>query len=319
MIVSLSPSQDDILTALRTVLKQLLPPGNALFKGSISGTNMTVTEVTGGGPLAAGDQIFGQDASEGQVAVAADTFIQSQTSGTTGGPGVYVVTVSQAVSGLPLSAGVPVILAQANRVAEPSSPDFVLMTPVRADRLATNTDASVDSFFAGSVAGTVLTVTGIQYGKVNPGAQLFGPNVAANTIIRSQLSGPAGGNGTYRLSVSQTVSAQNFACGVTAMLQPTKVTIQLDVHGPKSWDYAQIISTALRDQYGVELFEELGPNITPLYADNPKQMPFLNGEAEYENRWVIMCELQADQTVVIPQQFADQLTVGLIEVDTTYP
>ena len=64
----------------------------AVFIGSISGTNLTVTSIISGS-IAIGNNL-GPNALNG-VGVANGTYFVSQTSGTTGGTGVYVVSVSQ--------------------------------------------------------------------------------------------------------------------------------------------------------------------------------------------------------------------------------
>lgn len=101
-------------------------------------------------------------------------------------------------------------------------------------------------------------------------------------------------------------------------MQPTHFTIQLDVHGPFSMDNAQIISTLFRDQYAVDAFATANQgDIVPLYADDPRQVPFMNAEDQYENRWIIEANIQVNQLVSsVPQQSANTLQVGLIDTDT---
>ena len=59
----------------------------------------------------------------------------------------------------------------------------------------------------GSIAGTTLTVTAVTTGVLTNGQTISGTNVVAGTQILSQLSGTAGGVGTYQVSVSQTVTS----------------------------------------------------------------------------------------------------------------
>jgi hypothetical protein len=57
-----------------------------------------------------------------------------------------------------------------------------------------------------------------------------------------------------------------------------------------------------------------------LYAEDPKQVPFVNDSNQYEYRWVVEACLQVNATVEdIPQEFFEQIVVGLINVDTKYP
>ena len=110
-----------------------------------------------------------------------------------------------------------------------------------------------------------------------------------------------------------------MACGTNTMLQPVDVIVQVDVYGPQSADYAQIITTAFRDDYGVQLFAASGIDIAPLYADDSRQIPLIDGEQQYEQRWMIEAHMQVNQKIIVPQQFADALTVNLIEVEANYP
>ncbi len=102
-------------------------------------------------------------------------------------------------------------------------------------------------------------------------------------------------------------------------LQETEITIQCDVHGPASGDNAQRISTLWRDQFAVSAFENLGLAISPLYTSDPRQMPFTNGEQQWENRWVIDLCMQADIAVTTPMQFADQLHAAVTPVESLEP
>lgn len=221
---------------------------------------------------------------------------------------------------------VEIVQAQDNRVPEPQSADFIVMTPMRRDRLETNIDTPFDALFTASISNGTMTVTAVAHGVLTLGNQVFGTGIAAGTLIVKQLSGSLGGTGTYSISVRQTLPAQSLAAGVEDVLQPTNFLIQLDVHGPNSGDNAQTVSTIFRDQFGVALFvsqcQTLGLDdnaVVPLYADDPKQIPFINDQDQYENRWVIEAFVQANMHLAVPQQFAAEVTVTEIEVLTAYP
>ena len=92
---------------------------------------------------------------------------------------------------LPSSVGV--YQAQQNRVPEPQEADFVIMTPLRNPRLATNVDGFADVQFTGAITLAVLTVSAVLFGVITPGATLFGTGVALNTIIGTQIAGTPGG------------------------------------------------------------------------------------------------------------------------------
>jgi len=93
--------------------------------------------------------------------------------------------------------------------------------------------------------------------------------------------------------------------------------IQLDVHGPASYGNAQRLSTLIRDDYCSLFFQRAGyPGISPIDADEPRQIPFINAESQYETRWIVDTSLDVEFTVAdIPQEFADTVEVTTVEAD----
>lgn len=152
-----------------------------------------------------------------------------------------------------LAPGIEVIIAQGNRVSEPRIDNFVMMTPMKRDRLATN------------------------------------------------------------------ISTYDIDQKTTSVEQKTQVGAQVDIHGPDSADNSQIFTTLFRDFYGVQFFEDLGYGVVPLYCDDAKQMPFINGEEQYEYRWVMGAQMQVNPLVTLPQEFFNTINIQLIEVDANYP
>lgn len=105
-----------------------------------------------------------------------------------------------------------------NRVAEPLYADFVTMMQIGQKRLAWNDTTFVDNIltgsiapaeadFTGSVINTTLAVLTTPTQPIVPGSALSGVGVAAGTTIVQQLTGAAGGVGTYQVSIPQTVTA----------------------------------------------------------------------------------------------------------------
>lgn len=69
---------------------------------------------------------------------------------------------------------------------------------------ATGSSIAAETFsVTGSIANDVLTVTAVASGTVYPGATISGTGIATGTKIAAQLTGTAGGVGTYSLTVSQ--------------------------------------------------------------------------------------------------------------------
>lgn len=217
---------------------------------------------------------------------------------------------------------IEVIEGQDNRVPEPKGTEFVVMTPIRRPRLSTNVRTAADVKFTGSIAATVMTVTEMFAGEIRDGATVFGVGVTANTKVVEQLTGTPGQDGTYTITPSQTVASKTLSAGSADITQSNEVVFQLNVHAADvadASDRAQVISTMLRDPYAASFFEALEPEVSPLYAEDPRQIPFMNAEQQYETRWVVEAVLQANQTVLVPQQYADSIEVELVSVEAVYP
>lgn len=180
-----------------------------------------------------------------------------------------------------LPTDVEVIQGQDNRVPEPSASNFVVTTPIMRARLSTTKDRYIDD----------------------------APNIDLTTNTGASLT-DQNGNALF---------VTPRPPGYHKALQATQLTVQLDFHGPCGGDYAQIVTTLFRDEYAAIVFRESGVDAAPLYADDARQAPFLNGEQQIEYRWSVDVAIQINPTVTVPQEFASTLgPVGLIEVDTTY-
>jgi hypothetical protein len=76
-----------------------------------------------------------------------------------------------------------------------------------------STQNFIGASFTGSIAGNILTVTGIASGAVAQGQTLSGTGISSGTKITQTLTG-AGGNinevGTYQVNISQTVASTSI-------------------------------------------------------------------------------------------------------------
>jgi hypothetical protein len=118
--------------------------------------------------------------------------------------------------------------------------------------------------------------------------------------------------GTNRQTYTDPVSAT----GTANAEQHIQYTIQLDCYGPSSSDWAVVLSTLLRDEYGCNA---LAPTVQPLYVDDPKMIAMVDGEEQYEQRWMVGAVLQYNPVVQTPMQFMAAATIGLVDVDAAYP
>ena len=91
--------------------------------------------------------------------------------------------------------------------------------------------------------------------------------------------------------------------------------VQLDIYGDNAADAAAMLQTVFRTDYAFDWMAD-GYAIRPLYAEDPRNMAFVNDAMNYEARWMLEVHLQANPITALPQQFAQSLHVGLVEVDT---
>lgn len=220
-----------------------------------------------------------------------------------------------------LPAGTGVIIALDNRVSEPIETEFVIMTPLRFQRMRTNIDSDADVKFTGSIDGTVLTVTDVDFGAIAEGATIFGVGVIPTKVTNFQSG--TGGVGTYLVDQTQTVFSTTISSGGKTIEQGAQVSIQLDFHSASgaAGDMAQTVSTLFRDEYATEQFAAQEPNynVYPLFADDPRMAPFINESQQYEWRWTLEANLQVNQIIAIPQQYADSIDLEVRSVDVVFP
>ncbi len=103
---------------------------------------------------------------------------------------------------------------------------------------------------------------------------------------------------------------------VSSLEQGLELTVQIDCYGPASGDWANMLSTLLRDEAGCTA---LAPNCQPLYADEARMVPLVDGEGQYEERWSLDARIQMNPVTTIAQQFASAAHVTLIDVEERYP
>lgn len=153
------------------------------------------------------------------------------------------------------------------------------------------------AFLLGILTEGTEVVRGLDNRVPEPGGTDF---VVITPILRERLSTNVS---TYR-------DGWPGAPSVREVLQPTRLTVQLDVHGPSGGDNVQVITTLFRDRYAADFFTASGADIAPLYTGEPRQMPFLNGEQQVESRWSVDCVLQMNARVTVPQDFTQSLEIG---------
>jgi hypothetical protein len=99
------------------------------------------------------------------------------------------------------------------------------------------------------------------------------------------------------------------APGPVTAEQGQQLDVQIDVYGPNSSEWSDILTTLLRDEVGCIA---LAPVCQPLYADDPIRAPLTNAELEYEDRWIVTARLQYNPVVTTAQEYA--VTLGPVDI-----
>lgn len=105
---------------------------------------------------------------------------------------------------------------------------------------------------------------------------------------------------------------EDLITGTRSIQDRVQFTMQVDFYGPNSGEWAVMAQTLLRDEYGISLFPS---NIVPLYSDDPIQIPLIDGEMNYTQRWKLRAVMQYNPVVTVTQQYAIELEATTIQAD----
>ena len=88
----------------------------------------------------------------------------------------------------------------------------------------------------------------------------------------------------------------------------------MDLYGPASGDWAAIVIALWRSEMTMNFMATYG--LTPLWADDPVEMSLVNGEEQYEERWVTQLHINYQPSVTFAQQSMAAAQVGIVNVET---
>jgi hypothetical protein len=97
-------------------------------------------------------------------------------------------------------------------------------------------------------------------------------------------------------------------------------SIQIDCYGPNSGDTATILHDSWYSDQAFNLLKPQG--VSPLWIEEPRFVPLVNGEQQYENRWTMGLHLQFKPAITDAQQSASDVSINpanIINVDVRYP
>ena len=146
-------------------------------------------------------------------------------------------------------------------------------------------------------------------------------------VVRGQqnrVAEPAGTNYAVMWPLNReriALNTDSYTSIARNVVQAMKITLQVDLHGSASAENATLLSTLARDEYGVNFFasDTLGAlGIQPLYTSEPRQMPFMDGEQQSEEKWTVEVTMQVNPVISLPQDSANQLSVKTISNVSTF-
>ena len=150
----------------------------------------------------------------------------------------------------------------------------------------------------------LLSITGNDWEVVQGQDNRVPEPTASNFIVMTPVN-------SSRLSTNVDTFSASMIGGpldTTDYTRDTQLDVQLDIHGEGGADSARAIATLFRDDYACRI---MAPDVSPLNASDGNQVPFFNGEGQYEDRWVMTLSLQINPIVSTTTEFADTVAVTI--------
>jgi hypothetical protein len=121
-----------------------------------------------------------------------------------------------------------------------------------------------------------------------------------------------------RLSTTREVSQDTGIQATSAMgyTEVRQADIQVDIYGDNAEDRAVALETLFFSEHAYEGIRSIDDRLTPLYSSQAIQATMINGENQYQDRYMITLSLQADITVSLPQDYFDKAEITTEMVDT---
>lgn len=152
------------------------------------------------------------------------------------------------------------------------------------------------------------------------------PDLPVLLARQNRMAAPNGPFALMALLLHQQIatSATRYTANTRIILQQQDITVQVSLFGAGAADNVQRISTVFQNGWAAEFFTAFHqstlaqtpppPRIAPLYAGPGRQIPFVNGERQYEEHWQIDLHLQASFALSLPQPMASAVRLALADV-----
>jgi hypothetical protein len=96
--------------------------------------------------------------------------------------------------------------------------------------------------------------------------------------------------------------------------KPTDFQIQVDSYGTAAGDWATVIAGMWNSPLAIAFLAPYG--LVPLWADDPVELSIVNGEAQYEERWVTVLHMQFNPALTAAQTFLTKPSITILDILT---
>lgn len=110
-----------------------------------------------------------------------------------------------------------------------------------------------------------------------------------------------------RLSTGIVTYTDAVSEGSENILGRTQIDIQVDVFGAQSGDIVQTISILALNTHSLDSFAQVPIAASIIDVNDARQMAWITPENQYADRWSLDISVQANITISVDQDFADQL------------
>lgn len=93
-----------------------------------------------------------------------------------------------------------------------------------------------------------------------------------------------------------------------------QVDVQVDIYGDNSNDRSAELETVFASSYGYDTINSINEKLAPLYSSTPINMPMINAEDQYQDRYMLTLTLQAHITVILSQDYFDKVDLSIKQV-----
>jgi hypothetical protein len=120
-----------------------------------------------------------------------------------------------------------------------------------------------------------------------------------------------------RLSTTREVANDTGDTATSQVLlkEVRQADIQIDLYGDGAGDRAIALETFFRSSHAWEQIKARDPHVAPLYCTDAIQAPFVDAEAQWEERYMLTLSLQVHISIALPQAYFTRVNFKTTQVD----